>query len=57
MTTRVICVGLAVVAVGYAAARWYARRRARRLIESWPDRRRQILAEAAAAFAQAPPEP
>jgi hypothetical protein len=57
MTTRVICVGLAVVAVGYAAARWYARRRARRLIESWPDRRRQVLAEAAAAFGQAPPEP
>lgn len=57
MTTRVICVGLAVVAVGYAAACWCARRRARRLVESWPDRRRRVLAEAAAAFGQAPPEP
>lgn len=57
MTARVICVGLAIAGLGYAAGRWYARRRARRLIESWPVRRRQMLVEAAEAFAQAPPEP
>jgi hypothetical protein len=55
--TRAVCVGLAVAAVGYAALRWWVRRRARRLIESWPDRRREILVEAAAAFGQVPPEP
>lgn len=54
---RAVCVGLAAGVVGYLVTRWYVGRKVRRLIESWPDRRRQILVEAAEAFAQAPPEP
>lgn len=57
--TRPVCVGLGLAAgvVGYLVTRWYVGRQARRLIESWPDRRREILVEAAAAFGQVPPEP
>lgn len=54
---RVLAITVAVAALAYAALDWWARRRVARIVREWPERRRQILGEAAAAFGQTPVDP